>query len=61
MRDRKLTLRFNPIEDARIVAFAEAEGLTRSEAVRRLIFWNRAPGFSLCLPPDHSQEHPIDK
>lgn len=62
MRSRKMTLRFNPIEDGRIAVFAEAEGVTRSEAVRRLIFWHRPPGFVL---PDNweapSQDHQIYK
>ena len=50
MRNRRTTLRFSNIEQLIITTFAKDAELTLSEAIRRLIFWSRAPGFSLPQP-----------
>jgi hypothetical protein len=50
MRNRRTTLRFNETEQLIIAAFATEWKLSLSEAIRRLIFWSRAPGFVLPQP-----------
>jgi hypothetical protein len=47
MREERATLRLNNVERSRIAIFAKGEGLTLSEAIRRLIFWHRSPDFTL--------------
>ena len=46
-RCQRKTLRFTANEEAVIELFASQEKLSFSEAVRRLIFWARIPGFTL--------------
>jgi hypothetical protein len=47
MRNARVTLRLKVEEQAMIENFAHHEQLTLSEAMRRLIFWNRTPEFAL--------------
>ena len=47
MRTQRSSLRFTDIEQSLIRAFAQEERISRSEAIRRLIFWKRHPDFTL--------------
>jgi hypothetical protein len=47
VRYQRKTLRFTATEQAQIEQFASQQKLSFSEAVRRLIFWSRAPDFVL--------------
>ena len=50
MRQARASMRLTQIERKMIGTFAKQEGLPLSEAMRRLIFWARAPGFTLPYP-----------
>ena len=50
MRQCRTTLRFTDNEASIIRTFAEQNDLTLSESIRRLVFWQRMPDFSLPEP-----------
>ena len=56
MREHRTTLRFNETEAAIIRSFAEQNGITVSEGIRRLVFWQRLPNFSLPDPGSANDE-----
>jgi hypothetical protein len=60
MREARTTLRLSDSEKYAIQNFAYAEGLTVSEAIRRLIFWNRLPGWTLPQPMSAKSQHAAD-
>jgi len=49
-RSHRTTLRFNADETLMLKTFAREQGVTISEAIRRLIFWKRLPDFVLPRP-----------
>jgi hypothetical protein len=59
MREERASMRLTQIERKMIGTFAEQAGLPLSEAMRRLIFWSRAPDFTLPYPdqsPNQKEE-----
>jgi hypothetical protein len=45
-RKSRTTIRFTDEEKVVILAVADEEGVTTSEAIRRLIFWEKPPEYS---------------
>ena len=57
-RSHRTTLRFNADETLMLKTFAREQGVTISEAIRRLIFWKRLPDF--VLPKPCLGDHPVE-
>jgi hypothetical protein len=60
MRSKRMTLRLTEVEVRTIQTFANQESLNPSEATRRLIFWNRHPGWTLPQPTEPQTQDALD-